>query len=401
MVKFTSYFLISLSASLLALSGSVEAKADLGACFLKVPKNPLTAHGLASAYILKKGNCDQTIADQQVFVEATVFDLDAKTFSVYHPLVINEGTKPAIAPVVPKLPTNFIVGLWFGANSNSVTLTGDIKDCVNGLSSTDIFSQVAFCNAHKFFQAVQIAKDAGELTIPPLGKDPKGNPCPTTRHFGIIDQDQSDNVITTYLQSKSGHFSQATKANRNKIKEFTEISNGSDNALVADFLDPQLKCQPFKAPSLMESGVKLGSMALNELHASHQHAPVALIPSNDPMVLSNNKPSLAKLNAYRRGVTQHLASNLNQASSKAYCINFGNVAPGYIQKIAKFIIGGPSPDTGAANNLLTFMGQRYAASWVNLGCDKILKKTSDITVTTDKKGVAIKVHFHQSKPIKK
>ncbi|KAK5796898.1 hypothetical protein F5H01DRAFT_373704 [Linnemannia elongata] len=61
----------------------------------------------------------------------------------------------------------------------------------------------------------------------------------------------------------------------------------------------------------------------------------------------------------------------------------------------------PSPDTAAANNLLTFMGQRYAASWVNLGCDKILKKTSDITVTTDKQGVAIKVHFHQSKPIRK
>lgn len=91
MVKITSYLLISLSASLLALSGSVEAKPTLGACFLKVPKNPLTAKGLASPYILKKGNCDQTIADQQVFVEATVFDIDTNTFSVYHPLVINEG----------------------------------------------------------------------------------------------------------------------------------------------------------------------------------------------------------------------------------------------------------------------------------------------------------------------
>lgn len=91
MVKITSYFLISLSASLLALSGSVEAKPTLGACILNVPKNPLTAKGLASPYILKKGNCDQTIADQQVFVEATVFDIDTNTFSVYHPLVINEG----------------------------------------------------------------------------------------------------------------------------------------------------------------------------------------------------------------------------------------------------------------------------------------------------------------------
>ncbi|KAF8947192.1 hypothetical protein BGZ47_010018 [Haplosporangium gracile] len=401
MIKITPFFLISLSASLLTLSGSVEAKPDLGACFLQVPKKPLTAQGLASPYILKKGNCDQTIADQQVFVEATVFDIDTKTFSVYQPLVINEGTKPAIAPVVPKLPKNSIVGLWFGANSDSITLTGDIKDCVNGLSSTDVFGQVAFCNAHKFFQVILDAKKNGaKIAIPPLGKDVNGNPCPTTRHFGIIDQDQSDNVITTYLQSKSGQFAQATKANRKKIKKFTVLANGSDNALLSDFIDPAIKCTPFKAPSLMEPGVQLGSMALNELHASHQHDPVALIPYNDPMVLSNNKPSIAKVNAYRKGVNQHRITNLNQATTKAYCTNFGNIAPGYIQKIAKFIEGGPSPDTGAANNLLTFMGQRYAASWVNLGCDKVLKKTSDITVTANEQGVATKVHFHQSKPIK-
>lgn len=138
----------------------------------------------------------------------------------------------------PELPKNSIVGLWFGANSESITLTGDIKDCINGLSSTDIFGQVAFCNTHKFFQAVQIAKSAGKVTIPRLGEDPNGDPCPTTRFFGIIDQDQSDNVLTTYLQSKGGRFAQATKANRKKLNKFTEIANGSDNALVADILDP-------------------------------------------------------------------------------------------------------------------------------------------------------------------
>ncbi|KAF9147562.1 hypothetical protein BG015_010782, partial [Linnemannia schmuckeri] len=311
-------------------------------------------------------------------------------------------TNLAIVPVVPKLPKNSIVGLWFGAISGSITLTDDIKDCVNGLSSTDIFGQFAYCSTHKFFQAVQDAKKNGDkVVIPPLGKDVNGNPCPTTCHCGIVDQDQSDNVLTTYLQSKGEHFAQATKANPKKLKKFTEIANGSDNALVADLIDPAIKCIPFKAPSLMEPDVQLGSMALNELHASRQHAPIALIPYSDPMVLSNNKPSIAKVNAYRRGVDQHLITNLNQATPKAYCTNYGKIAPGYIQKIAKVIVGCPSPDTGAANNLLTFMGQRYAASWVNLGCDKVLKKTSDVTVTTNKQGAVIKVHFHQSKPIKK
>lgn len=151
----------------------------------------------------------------------------------------------------------------------------------------------------------------------------------------------------------------------------------------------------------MEPNVLLGSMALNELQATRQEPPVALVPSNDPMVLSNNKPSIRKVNAYRKGVDQPLAMHLSQASPKAYCQNFGNVAPGYIQSISKQLVNGPSPDPAAANNLLTFMGQRYQASWTNLGCDKILKKTSDITVTTNKEGVAISVHFHQSKPIGK
>jgi len=88
MTKFVTFVLLSISASLLTFA---EAKADPGACFLTVPKDPLTAKGLAAPYILKKGNCDQTVADQQVFVEATVFDLDTHTFGVYHPLVINEG----------------------------------------------------------------------------------------------------------------------------------------------------------------------------------------------------------------------------------------------------------------------------------------------------------------------
>lgn len=151
----------------------------------------------------------------------------------------------------------------------------------------------------------------------------------------------------------------------------------------------------------MEPGVLLGSMALNELHASRQAAPVALIPASNPMVLSNNKPSVRKVNAYRKGVHQPLIRHLSQASTKAYCKNYNKVAPKYIKVISKELAGRPSPDTDAANNLLTFMGQRYAASWTNLGCDKTLKISSDITVTKNKKGVAVQVHFHQSKPIKK
>lgn len=87
MIKLISLTLV-LSFSALC---TIEAKPMPGACVLTVPKDPLSAKGLATPYILKKGNCDQTITDQQVFVEATVFDPATRTFSVYQPLVINEG----------------------------------------------------------------------------------------------------------------------------------------------------------------------------------------------------------------------------------------------------------------------------------------------------------------------
>ncbi|KAG0003855.1 hypothetical protein BGZ80_005726 [Entomortierella chlamydospora] len=395
MVKIASTLILSL----MVLLSIVEAAANPGACTLTVPNNPLTAQGLATPYILQNGDCDQTNPDQQVFVEATIFDPNTKKFSVYHPLVINQGTNPAIKPVVPVLPKNAIVGLWFGANANSVTLVGDIGTCVNGLSSQDIFGQVAFCNAKAFFTAVHAADRGRGVVIPRIGTDNAGRACPTTRFFGIIDQDQSDNVITVYLQS-GNQFAQNTRANRKALKGATQISNGSDNALISAFLDPALGCKPFTAPSLMENGVMLSSMALNELQATLQRAPVALVPSDDPMVLSNNQPSLAKINAYRAGVDQTLITSLNQALPNNYCINFDKIAPNYIKSIKNRIINQPSPTPAVANNLFTFMGQRYLASWTNLGCDVLLKKTSAITVTTDNNGIATAVQFGQSKPIK-
>lgn len=104
MVKLVPALFLSIS----ALIAFVEAKADPGACFLTVPKDPLTPHGLATPYILKKGNCDQTNPNQQVFVEATIFDPATKTFAVYQPLVINEGEDNSYSPCFCALTKNVI-----------------------------------------------------------------------------------------------------------------------------------------------------------------------------------------------------------------------------------------------------------------------------------------------------
>lgn len=90
MVKVASPLIPSLI-TFLAFTKDVFGQKNTGNCILQLPTNPLTAEGLATPFILVKGNCDQTNPNHRVFVEATIFDPNTKTFGVYHPLVINEG----------------------------------------------------------------------------------------------------------------------------------------------------------------------------------------------------------------------------------------------------------------------------------------------------------------------
>lgn len=46
-----------------------------------------------------------------------------------------------VPPVVPTLPQDAVVGIWFGSNAVSITLTGSTNGCVNGLGNS-LFGQV-------------------------------------------------------------------------------------------------------------------------------------------------------------------------------------------------------------------------------------------------------------------
>ena len=46
------------------------------------------------------------------------------------------------------------------------------------------------------------------------------------RDFALVDQDQSDNVISTYLINANGQTAQDTKANVNAVTGATPIGNG-------------------------------------------------------------------------------------------------------------------------------------------------------------------------------
>ena len=376
-----------------------HAAATNGDCSLIVPANPLSAQGLATPYRLAatdaaKGPCNEGNAAQAAFVQGAVIDPATGNISIYNPLVIDKGTQPAIAPVVPMLPKGAIVGIWFGFNGNTLTLrdsNNSLQDghCVNGLPGS-IFGQVSYCNAAAFFQAANQAIQAGKLVPPALGKAKDGLPCPTTRDFSIVDQDQSDNVTTFYLITPSGKIAQDTKANFNTLGGQVQ-KNGSDERLLT-VVDSALGCTPWMAPDLADPGQQVPALPLNELQAAaHQPAPAGLVPGGDPMVLVNNKPNLDKLNAYRIGVDQLPVQNLADASTRIYCTNLLAIAPQRMLLDARFTKVQPSVDPAAANSLFTFLAQRFVFTFENngLNCVKLLGQPDPVKVKTDENGVAI------------
>ncbi len=383
-----------------------HAAAVNGDCTLIVPSKPLSAQGLATPYQLvatdpANGPCHESNKVQAAFVQGAVFNPATGQISIYNPLVIDQGNQPAAAPVVPQLPANGIVALWFGFNGNNLTLqdtNGSLRQgrCVNGVNGS-IFGQFAYCNAPAFFRAANQAMRAGLLNAPPLGMSNDGQPCPSVRDFGVVDMDQSDNVVTTYLVTINGQIAQKTTANMAGLQTVQTQVNGSDNRLLAVALDGALGCTPWMAPDLADPGNMLPALPLNELQAAAQQAhPVARVPEGDPMVLTNNQPDINKLNAYRRGVDQSPVPTLAAASTTTYCKHLLAIGPARIQLDIQLTQGRPSPDPAAANSLFTFLAQRFVASYGanGLNCVGLLNVPDPITVTTDVNGIATSATFN-------
>jgi hypothetical protein len=397
---------LALVASAVLILPHLGSRADVinGDCTLIVPSQPLSAQGLATPYQLvatdpANGPCNESNKAQAAFVQGAVINPSTGQISIYNPLVIDQGTQPAAAPVVPKLPANGIVALWFGSNGNTLTLqgmNGSLRQgrCVNGVRGS-IFGQFSYCNAPAFFLAANRAIQAGKLVPPTLGMGQDGMTCPTTRDFSIVDQDQSDNVTTTYLIEATGQTAQDNQANATALGGQVQ-KNGSDERLLT-LVDSALGCTPWMAPDLADPGQMLTALPLNELQAAAQQAsPVALVPAGDPMVLINNQPDLHKLNAYRRGVDQARATTLAAASTTDYCKQLLAIGPARIQLDMQFTQGRPSPDPAVANSLFTFLAQRFVASYGagGLNCADLLNMPDPIAVTTDGNGVTVSATFN-------
>ena len=372
-------------------------------CTLIIPANPLSAQGLATPYQLvaadNNGPCNEVNANQSAFVQGVIYDPANGKFSVYSPLVIDKGTQPAVQPTVPTLPANAVVGLWFGFNGTNLTLRGSRRNalaqghCVNGTPGS-VFGQFAYCNASAFFTAANNGQAQGKFTIPPIGMANDGMPCLTSRDFGLIDQDQSDNVQTQYLANGQGQIAQFSVANQQQLANATAIANPSDNALLTHFVDPVLGCTPWQVPDLADNGAMVSALPLDEIQAAaDQKAPMALVPLTDPMVLHNANQSLRKTNLYRLGVDQTQAANTNQANGTTYCQNFATIGLVRLKLDQTLTQNAASPMPAAANSLFTFLAQRFNASYTNLNCQNLLNQPNPVTVQTDGNGVAIGATF--------
>ncbi|KAF8428034.1 hypothetical protein L210DRAFT_3564413 [Boletus edulis BED1] len=419
--------LLSLSFTLLSWVAPVRSQN----CQLQVPANPLTAQGLATPYVLT--GCNQLdFANQGAFVEAAILDPATGNIQIYSPLVINAGMTPVgngagasptasgttssmptptgtnvstttpsmvdrqaastgfyIPPIVPTIPNNAVVGLWFGSNAASVTLTGSTDGCVNGLGNS-VFGQFAFCNGQAWFNAAKAAVSQGLVKLPAPGAGSGGQACPTTHDFRVVDQDQSDNVVTTYLLIGNNTLSQNTPANNKANPNAAVLSNASDNALITQFIDPALGCAPYQNPCTTCPTGQSPALATDELLAFYfpPAGGPALVPLNDPMVLVNGQPSLPKVNLYRDGTGQPHADN-NNASAVTYCQQIAQSGI-FINQNQQLFTNAGSPAPNTANNLFTFLAMRFSASFgpaPGLGCTGLLNVANPVSLTMDGNGV--------------
>jgi hypothetical protein len=350
-------------------------------------------------------------ADQTAFVQGVIYDnnVNPPQLVVYNPIVVDAADPvPAVALVAPNLNPGSIVGLWFGANSNTLTLLDGGKggfaagSCVNGLVTgpgvTSIFGQFAYCNAQNFFAVTLTDLKSGLLVPPALGTAIDGKPCPTTLDFFVVDQDPADNVVTTYLIVKAtGRVALNTTGNLATLggANINFAVNPSDERLVIA-IGNAIGCKSWFLRDLNDNNnlAGVGSYGANELFAAYHQlrtpgvSPPGYIPLNDPMARIGVQVSLPKVNLYRAGCGQPMAVSPKDADVTAFCRNMLIYGPSRMLKNINALYNAPSPTPAVATSLLGFLANRFVAAFglANLGCTSLLQVPQPINLTINGAG---------------
>ncbi len=225
-------------------------------CTLRVPPRPLSGRGLATPYVLSGtgdgGACHEANPDQVAFVEATIVNRRTGRISVYHPLVVDQGTRPAVRPASPRLRRGDVVGIWFGFNGDTLTLEG-----ARGCSPEAVASTASRARSSGSSHTATPPRSSTRPTQPSkptvltspssaLGRTAALSDRARLRRGGPGPERQRDD---TYLVTPDGRTAQDTGAAKRRLPGATTVSNGSDNALLDNHIDPALGCTPFTAPS--------------------------------------------------------------------------------------------------------------------------------------------------------
>jgi len=366
-------------------------------CTISVPANALTAQGLATPFQLGDGCTWANGATEGAFVEATILAPNGQV-QIYDPLVVDQGTQPAVTPTPPTIAAGSAVIISFGFNGNALALVGPgaaQANCIDALGNS-LINQTPQCNAASFYRLANAEIARGTLKVPALGTAKDGQACPTTRDFSVIDQDQSDNVVARYLfDPNTGLTAQATVTNAGNLAQAVTQTNGSDEGLIAGFVDPALGCTPWMAPNTTNPNGMSASQALNELMARQdQRGAVALLPVNDPQLLVGGQFSVAKTNLYRRETDQAPLSFRTTAQQNAatYCQNMVNIQTARLNLDATLEAGTASPVPALGNNLANFLAARLSGSFGNLNCGNF-GLANPVTLTLDGAGVAAGATF--------
>ena len=376
----------------------VSTSAVNGTCEIIVPAHPLTAKGLATPYQLT-GPAGETPAasgcqminsiNLGAFVQATILNPKTGALSVYNPLVITQGTTPAVRPVVPKLPPHAVVTIDIGFNGTTLRQAGATPNalaegnCTDGMPGSP-FGQVSFCNGINFFKAALGMMHAGRMNVPAAGTAHAliasagslgtARQCPTTRNFDMVDQDPSDNVTSKYiLNPATGQTAQDSAANAAMMKGDPVLVNGSDNALIDNFLDPAFGCSPFMAPDLGNHGSMSTSQALDELLASANQPKATRRwcrratrwSSTTAAGSTRPRPTCTGPRSGRRSVDSQADAS---STPQMFCQNMVNIQTPFLAANESLLAQYKSPIPTVGDTLYTFLASRLASSFDNLNC---------------------------------
>jgi hypothetical protein len=395
-------------------------------CDIIVPANPLSAQGLATPYQLTGTNgmtpaesgCRMSNAVKLgAFVQATILDPATGALSVYDPLVITRGTRPAVRPWMPTIPADAVVTIDFGFNGKDLfqvgatpTTLADAR-CVDGQAGST-FGQASFCNGTDFFNAAEKDEREGLLKVPSPGTSDKiiasggamgtGQACPVTRNFEVAGQDPGDDVTTGYLLDPlTGQTAQDTTSNAGNMAGARLLLSRSDNTMLDLLLDPLLGCTPFRAPDLADNDQPATSLALDEILAgAHQPKIAALVPENDTMMLNGDQFDAAKTDMYREELGQSPVSSQTDRTSdpEMYCQDIVDIQTPFLAANRTLLATGQSPVTAVGDSLLTFMANELSMSFRDLACQRFLL-TNPVTVIKNGAGAAVGATFNASEQL--